>query len=186
MMAAGSSNEGYPVALQQTGDAVIGEADFQSVLRALVGAVGQQAAVAKLANQNVAESWFYKQFTLMLRALYLNAHQHGQKAEDGDTIQRVFRAVTARTSTLNLRNIAGQDAFTAQLSPFWRRCITRLELNAKLRGLRKERFVPLLELSVVDNGPGLVRTWIANEKQQTTGKLSRVDLAAVSLKKRFG
>lgn len=184
MMAAGSSREGFPDALHQADGGVIGEADFERALRALVEAVGQRNAVANLKTVNVSEDWFYRQFTLLLRELYLNAYQHGRKSEGGKTLRRCLRVVSARQSTLSLDNLRGNDAFTAQLSPFWRRCLSLQQRNAKLLERKMTtRAVPLLELSVVDNGPGLVRTWLANEKEYSTGMLMPVDLSAVSLEK---
>jgi hypothetical protein len=51
----------------------------------------------------------------------------------------------------------------------------------KLTREARQLNVPLIEISMVDNGPGLVRTWLSAEQWTSTGILSQVDLSKVSL-----
>ena len=178
MMAFDDERDGLPQALH-AGFNVVSEESFGTIMSTLVGSIGASSALQNIAG-SVSPRWFREQFSLLLRELYLNGFEHGRRSEDGRAFARVLRCILARLTMLKYSRIANQDSFTAMMSPFLNRCTQRIVRANKLTGTRYPDDIPLLEFSVIDNGPGLVRTWLASEAQRLSGEYRAADLRDVS------
>ena len=178
-MALGSLAEARPPGLQ-VDDRVRPEGRFEELFSSLVERLDVLRHLKPLERDRVSVRWFCEEFAHLTRELYLNATQHGQLTAAGRAIPRAFRAVLVKACDLDLQRLARGDAFTAMLGAFERR--TRARIQSRQRGnvWQVPPAVPLLEISIIDNGPGLVRTWLAAQALKETGSLLEPDLTLVS------
>ena len=178
-MGMGIGNESRPPRLH-IGAEVAPERKFEEFLTALIEAVNALKSLKPLESNKVSVRWFCREFGHLTRELYQNAAQHGMQTATGKTIPRSFRAVLVRACDLDLQRLAGQDSFTAMLSPFERRTSRKVRAQQQGKVWDAAPTIPLLEISIVDNGPGLVRTWLAAKSLKESGVLVDPDLTTIS------
>lgn len=145
-------NENELISPFYNGDAVVDRYRFKKITENAIKTVLQKNSYEKSINDDVLGN-----ITSIVYELFTNTDKHARRDEHGNILSKNFRCVIFSSTSLSEGQLDG-----------WVRSGSGLLFAANWKEKIKEKTLRLLEISIVDSGPGFACRWKGVAKDELT------------------